>query len=68
MTTRSNTEGTPVNHSDTTAGSPAPLPRPQPLGVLDDTAGLILVPAGDGTAELLDEIARLGHPDGLPDA
>ena len=57
-----------MNHSDTTAGSAAPLPRPQPLGVLDDTAGLILVPAGDGTPELLDEIARLGHPDGLPDA
>jgi tetratricopeptide (TPR) repeat protein len=49
----------------TTAGT---LVRPQPLGVLDGTAGLLLVPPGDGTAELLADMARLGRPDEWPEA
>ncbi len=40
-----------------------PLVRPQPLGVLDGTAGLLLVPPGDGAAELLTAMAELGRPD-----
>ncbi|MEO1059401.1 MAG: hypothetical protein AAFY28_21045, partial [Actinomycetota bacterium] len=40
-----------------------PLVRPQPLGVLDGTAGLLLVPPGDGAVELLTAMAELGRPD-----
>ena len=45
-----------------------PLLRPQPIGVLDGTAGLLLVPSGDGVAECLTEIARLGVAADWPDA
>jgi len=42
----------------TTAAPPATLLRPQPIGVFDGPAGLILVPAGDGVADLLGDLAR----------
>lgn len=46
----------------------APLARPQPLGVLDGTAGLLLVPAGTDAETLLADVARLGRPDDWTDA
>lgn len=44
----------------------ADLPRPQPLGVLDGTAGLLLVP--EASDALLEQIARLGRPETWPAA
>ncbi len=62
---------TTIDHSTNGAGfdpsGAAPLVRPQPLGVLDGTAGLLLVPAGDGTSDLLDVVAAQGRPDDWAD-
>jgi tetratricopeptide (TPR) repeat protein len=61
-----------TNHTDdrTTdrVQAAAPLARPQPLGVLDGTAGLVLVPAGSDADDLLADLARLGRPDDWTDA
>ena len=55
-------------HDDDTTATSVPLPRPQPLGVLDGTAGLLLVPDGDGAAALVEDIARVGIPAVWPPA
>jgi tetratricopeptide (TPR) repeat protein len=43
------------------------LLRPQPLGLFDGPAGLLLVPPGPGSAELLDALASGRPPAGWPD-
>lgn len=44
------------------------LVRPQPIGVLDGAAGLLLVPAGHGVPELLAELSAGRVPADFPDA
>ena len=44
----------------TAAAPPAALLRPQPVGVFDGPAGLLVVPAGEGVEDLLGMLAR-GH-------
>jgi tetratricopeptide (TPR) repeat protein len=60
MTTLDVTTGTNIQST--------PLPRPQPLGVLEGTAGLMLVPAGPGVSEMLASIAATGIPDRFTDS
>ena len=52
----------------TTAAPAVTLLRPQPPGVFDGPAGLLLVPAGDGVAELLAELAEGRTPQAWPAA
>src|SRR5688572_23434765 len=44
------------------------LVRPQPIGILDGVAGLLLVPDGDGVADLLAELASGRLPGSWPAA
>lgn len=51
-----------------TAMTPRTLLRPQPIGLFEGPAALVLVPDGDGVASLLADLARGTLPDVWPDA